>query len=278
MLRVEGLTVRYSADGPAVLRDVDLAVEEGELVLVTGPTGSGKSTLLGTINNLVPRFTAGVRTGRITLAGEDVTTRAPRELADRVGWVPQDPLTAFVTDTVEDELAYPMEQQGVPPAQMRVRVEETLDLLGIAPLRRRSLRTLSGGEQQRVAIGSVLTLRPPLLVLDEPTSALDPVAAEDVLAVLRRLVHDLGTTVLVAEHRMERVVESADLVVRVGADGTVEQGPPAEVLARAELVPPVVELGRRLGWSPLPLSVRDARRRAAPLRRTLTAPVDPPLP
>jgi energy-coupling factor transport system ATP-binding protein len=115
-----------------------------------------------------------------------------------VGVVGQDPLAGFVTDTVEDELAYTMEQLAVPPAAMRKRVEETLDLLGIADLRRRPLRTLSGGQQQRVAIGAALTAHPAVLVLDEPTSALDPTAAEDVLAAITRLVHDLGTTVVVA--------------------------------------------------------------------------------
>ena len=109
-----------------------------------------------------------------------------------VGVVGQDPLAGFVTDTVEEELAYTMEQLAIPPEAMRKRVEETLDLLGIAELRRRPLRTLSGGQQQRVAIGAALTAHPRVLVLDEPTSALDPTAAEDVLAAITRLVHDLG--------------------------------------------------------------------------------------
>ena len=134
--------------------------------------------------------------GRVTVAGRDTRTHRPRELADVVGTVGQDPLSHFVTDTVEDELAYGMESLGVAPDTMRRRVEETLDLLGLAELRDRPIATLSGGQQQRVAIGSVLTPHPRVLVLDEPTSALDPAAAEEVLAVLQRLVHDLGTTVL----------------------------------------------------------------------------------
>ncbi len=149
---------------------------------------------------------------------------------------------------------------------MRRRVEETLDLLGIAELRNRDLRTLSGGQQQRVAIGSVLTMHPRLLVLDEPTSALDPTAAEDVLATLTRLVHDLGVTVVLAEHRLERVVPFADRIVLVEGDGRVSVGEPAEMLEASPVAPPIVELGRWAGWSPLPLSVRDARRRAAPAR------------
>ena len=167
-----------------------------------------------------------------------------------------------MTDTVEEELAYGMEQLGLPADAMRRRVEETLDLLGIAALRRRDLRTLSGGEQQRVAIGSVLTMHPRLLVLDEPTSALDPTAAEDVLATLTRLVHDLGVSVLVAEHRLERVVPFVDRMALL-VDGRVAVGEPADLLARSPVVPPLVDLGRYAGWSPLPLTVREARRRLA---------------
>lgn len=277
MIRFDRVTVTYPDAAAPVLRDVDLAVDEGELALVVGRTGAGKSTLLGAVNGLVPHFTGGLLAGRVTVDGRDTRTHKPRELAHVVGVVGQDPLAGFVTDTVEEELAYAMEQLAVPPGVMRKRVEETLDLLGIADLRDRPLHELSGGQQQRVAIGSVLTAHPRVLVLDEPTSALDPTAAEEVLAAVTRLVHDLGVTVLLAEHRLERVVQYADRVVEVRADGTVGQGRPAAMLATTAVAPPVVELGRLAGWRPLPLSVRDARRRAGPLRERLAGrPVPPP--
>jgi energy-coupling factor transporter ATP-binding protein EcfA2 len=267
------VTVTYpDADAP-VLRDVNLRIDEGELALVVGRTGVGKSTLLGAVNGLVPHFTGGRLAGRVTVDGRETRTHKPRELADVVGVVGQDPLAGFVTDTVEEELAYGMEQLAVPADVMRQRVEETLDLLGIAELRDRALHELSGGQQQRVAIGSVLTAHPRVLVLDEPTSALDPTAAEEVLAAVTRLVHDLGVTVLLAEHRLERVVQYADRVVEVRADGTVVAGEPAAMLATTAVAPPVVELGRLAEWRPLPLSVRDARRQAEPLRRQLGGPL-----
>ena len=188
-------------------------------------------------------------------------------------WCGQDPTAGFVTDLVEEELAYTMESLGIAPSVMRRRVEETLDLLGLADLRDRPLRTLSGGQRQRVAIGAVLTAHPRVLVLDEPTSALDPGAAEEVLAALQRLVHDLGITVLLAEHRLERVVQYADRVARLaavpGGGSTLVSGDPAVVMAESPVVPSVVELGRLAGWNPLPLSVRDARRLAGPLREDL---------
>ncbi len=275
MIRFDGVTITYPGAAAPALRDVELTVDEGELCLVVGRTGVGKSTLLGAINGLVPHFTGGHLRGRVVVDGRDTSTHPPRELADVVGVVGQDPLAGFVTDTVEEELAYTMEQLALPADVMRKRVEETLDLLGIAELRNRALRTLSGGQQQRVAIGSVLTAHPKVLVLDEPTSALDPTAAEDVLAAVTRLVHDLGVTVVVAEHRLERVVQYADRVVYLHGDGSVVHGPPREVLATTSVAPPVVELARLAGWSPVPLSVRDARRSAAELRERLI-PLAPP--
>ncbi len=261
MLELRDVDFAYDDRGVLVLRQVDLTLEDAELVLVAGRTGSGKSTLLGVLNGLVPSFTGGHLSGDVLLDGVSVLDQPPRERVHVVGYVGQDPTAGFVTDTVEEELAYGMEQLGLEPATMRRRVEETLDLLGIAELRNRDLRTLSGGQQQRVAIGSVLTMHPRVLVLDEPTSALDPTAAEEVLATLTRLVHDLGVTVVLAEHRLERVVPFADRVVLV-EDGTVRAGEPATMLEHSPVVPPIVELGRWAGWSPLPLSVRDARREA----------------
>ncbi|OZM72063.1 cobalt ABC transporter ATP-binding protein [Amycolatopsis antarctica] len=269
MIEFSHVSVTYpDGDGP-VLSDVDFVIPEGELCLVAGRTGTGKSTLLGAVNGLVPHFTGGHLRGSVRVGGQDTAQAPPREFAELVGVVGQDPLAGFVTDTVEEELAYGMEQLAVPAEVMRKRVEETLDLLGIAELRNRPLRTLSGGQQQRVAIGAVLTAHPAVLVLDEPTSALDPTAAEDVLSAITRLVHDLGTTVVVAEHRMERVAQYADTMLYLPGDRTVRYGPPAEVLRTSEVAPPIVELGRLAGWSPLPLSVRDARRVAGPLRERL---------
>ena len=271
MISFEHVSITYPGAAAPVLDDVNLYIPEGELVLVVGRTGSGKSTLLRAINGLVPHFTGGTLAGRILVDGRDTAVNPPRELADLVGVVPQDPMSGFVADIVEEELAYGMECLGLAPDVMRRRVEETLDLLGLVELRNRPLLSLSAGQRQRVAIGAVLTSHPKILVLDEPTSALDPGAAEDVLAALQRLVHDLNVTVVMAEHRLERVVQYADRVVVVPGDGEpVISGTPSEMMGDAPIAPPVVELGRLAGWDPLPLTIRDARRAAGPLRELLT--------
>ncbi|MFF2863006.1 ABC transporter ATP-binding protein [Streptomyces rubiginosohelvolus] len=277
MITFDRVSVLYDGADEPVLRDVNLSVDEGELCLVVGHTGVGKSTLLGAVNGLVPHFTGGTLYGTVLVDGRDTADHPPRELADVVGVVGQDPLDGFVTDTVEEELAYAMEQLAISPTVMRKRVEETLDLLGLADLRHRALHELSGGQQQRVAIGSVLTAHPRVLVLDEPTSALDPTAAEEVLAAVTRLVHDLGVTVLLAEHRLERVVQYADRVIHLPGNGRVLSGAPSEIFTASSIAPPIVELGRAAGWSPLPLSVRDARRAARPLRTALEGAAPPPV-
>jgi energy-coupling factor transport system ATP-binding protein len=267
-LRYEGVGFTYPHARARAIDDVDVTIDEGVFALVLGPTGAGKSTLLRAANGLVPHFTGGSFTGRVEVGGRDTRTHPPRRLADVVAFVPQDPSASFVLDRVDDELAYGMENLGVDPAHMRRRVEEVLDLLDIADLRNRSVRSISGGEAQRVAIAAALAAGPRIVVLDEPTSALDPQGAEHVLAALQRLVHEHGMTVVLAEHRLDRVAGWVDLALAC-AGGRVTAGPPDAVIGRFAAGPPVARLGRLLGWDPVPLTVREARRAAtgvAPVR------------
>jgi energy-coupling factor transport system ATP-binding protein len=199
----------------------------------------------------------------------------PRDLADVVGFVQQDPEAQFVVDRVENDVAFVLENLGTDHAAMRRRVEEVLDALGIAHLRGRSPATLSGGERQRGAIAGALASGPAALVLDEPTSQLDPQGADDVLAAVGRLNADLGTTVVLAEHRLDRAGPMADRAILV-EEGTVRsQGAPGDVLGDYPGAPPVTRLGRLLGWRPPPLTVREARARAAELTRPPTGAAGP---
>jgi len=265
MIDLDRLTYTYPGGSGPVLAGVTLHVAEGEFVLVAGPSGVGKSTLLRCLNGLVPHFTGGMVGGRISVAGRDPVVEGPQVLSRVVGFVFQDPEAQFVVDRVEDEIAFALENGAVPPAEMRARVEEVLRLLDLAPLRDRPLDTLSGGEKQRVAIAAALALRPRVLVLDEPTSQLDPQSAEDVLQALVRLNRRMGLTVVLAEHRLERVLPHADRLVYLapppmeGGQGEVLSGSPRHVLHRMDLTPPLVTLGKKLGWEPLPLTVEEGR-------------------
>ena len=263
MIEFDQVTVTYADATRPVLRDVRLRIDEGELALVVGRTGVGKSTLLGAINGLVPHFTGGTLAGRVTVDGRDTRTHRPRELADVVGVVGQDPLAGFVTDTVEEELAYAMEQLAVPPDVMRKRVEETLDLLGIAELRDRALLRAVG--RPAAAGGHRLRADRPSPHPGPRRADVGPRSHGGRGGARRR--HPAG-----ARPRGHRGAGRAP----AGAGGAVRRpghrGPgrrdgrrrarPRPCWPSTEVAPPVVELGRLAGWDPLPLSVRDARRRA----------------
>ena len=260
MIQLSHVTYTYPDQPAPALADFSTAIHPGEFVLVVGPSGAGKSTFLRCLNGLVPHFYGGRWAGQVDVFGRDPVALAPRGMADLVGFVFQDPEAQFVVDTVEDELAFAMENFALPPATMRKRVEEVLDQMGIAHLRGRRISTLSGGEKQRVALASVLALQPEVLVLDEPTSQLDPQAAEEVLVALRHLNEDLGLTIVLSEHRLERVVQYADRVLYLPALGAPPLlDDPRIVAARLPLVPPLIELGRTLGWQPLPLTIKEGR-------------------
>lgn len=264
-------------DGERVLDAVDLVVDDGEVVVLVGGSGSGKSTLLRTVNGLVPHTTGGRFRGTVLVGPLDVGAHRPRDLAGTVGFVHQDPEAHVVVDEVEHDVAFALENLGMREQEMRRRVEEVLDAVGIAHLRRRSPSTLSGGERQRAAVAGALVAAPAVLVLDEPTSMLDPQGADDVLAAVARLADDLGTTVVMAEHRLERAGPMADRAVELVSGRVARDGLPAEVLPDLPGAPPVAHLGRLVGWDPAPLTVRAARRlqRARPVALAPDAPPPP---
>lgn len=260
IVSIRDVSYRYPGMEGVALQGFSLDVEEGELLLVTGVSGAGKSTLLRLLNGLVPHFHGGEVAGSVLVAGSDPVRLGPGEMSEVVGLVFQDPEAQVVAEVVEDEIAFGMENAGLPVATMSKRIEESLDALGIAHLRKRRVSTLSGGERQRVTIASVLTMQPRVLVLDEPTSQLDPQSAEEVLDSIVKLNKDLGLTVILSEHRLERVVQHADRILYLAAGGETIVGEPREVLERMPIVPPIAQVGKLLGWRPLPLSVKEARK------------------
>ena len=270
MITFRNVSLIYPNSLTTVLNGLSLEVNEGEMVLVIGHTGAGKSSLIKLVNGLIPHHTGGILSGEIEVAGRSTRTLKPGQLSDVVGIVGQNPINGFVADIVEDEIAFGLEAHGVAADVMRKRVEEVLDLLSLTELRDRSIASLSGGEQQRVAIGAALVLNPKVLLLDEPTSALDPIAAEEVLAIIYRLVHDLGLTVIIAEHRLERVIQFADRILLIHEDGSAEIGDTATMLANSPIAPPLVNLAKVLGQEKISLTIRELRRNTEKLRDALS--------
>lgn len=272
MIRISDVGYRYPDGDQPCLRDITEEIEEGAFTVIAGRSGSGKSTFLRTINGLIPHFYGGRFTGSVTVDGHSTLDSLPRFLADKVGFVGQDPEDHSVVDKVEAEIAFTLESLGIDEGISRKRVEEVLDALAIAPLRGRLIETLSGGERQRVAIASALAAMPRYLVLDEPTSQLDPQSSDEVVSAILRLRDEFGIGIVLAEQRLERVIQYADRLWMIDA-GRVRSGDTRDLLSHLSADLPIVRIGNVLGWHPLPMTLREARAKA---KSTLIPELDRP--
>jgi energy-coupling factor transport system ATP-binding protein len=279
VLRAGNLSYRYPEGSGAAISDVDLALDSGEFVVLAGRSGSGKSTLLRAACGLVPHFHGGEVEGELEVAGLDVRSAGPAELAALVGLVAQEPETQVVSTTVRAEIELPLELRGVAPASRSRAVEEVALALAIDGLLDRTTDTLSGGELQRVALAAALATRPRLVLLDEPTSQLDPVAGDELISLLRRLNEEWGVTIVLGEHRLERCLAAADRVVALVEGSIGFDGEPRAFLdwaldADPALATPGARLMRGAGLAPA-ASVREARRALQASHRTPNVPEPP---
>ncbi len=232
-IRIEGVSFKYRGSSEWALKDVDLEVEEGEYVLITGPSGCGKTTLCRCINGLIPHFYEGEYKGDVVLFEEiEVSKYEPYQLAPIVGMVFQDPESQLLMSSVEREIAFGLENLGIDRDEMRRRVEWALKLLGIEHLRNKAPYELSGGEQQKVAIASVIAMRPRILVLDEPTANLDPASSLDVINVLSDLKRKLNITIIIVEHRLNLLAPIVNRVVVMDKGRIIIDESPEEVFLR----------------------------------------------
>jgi energy-coupling factor transporter ATP-binding protein EcfA2 len=267
VLRASGLSYSYPDAAADALRAIDLSIQPGEFVVLAGRSGSGKSTLLRAGCGLVPHFHGGRIEGELEVAGMDVRSHGPAQLAEAVGMVAQEPETQVVSTTVRAEIELPLELRGIAPGARSRAVEEVALALAIDGLLERTTDTLSGGELQRVALAAALATRPRLVLLDEPTSQLDPVAGDELISLLRRLNEEWGVAVLLGEHRLERCLAAADRVIAMEGGEIAFDGAPPEFLAWAlerdqALATPGARLLEGVGLPPPP-SVRQARRTLA---------------
>ncbi len=272
MIKVENLSFRYTDSRDLVLDDISLEIQDGEFVLVTGPSGSGKSSLGRCFNGLIPHFYGGEIAGKVEVQDLDIMLCSTKEIAARVGMIFQDPENQIIATDVEREMAFGLENLAFPRNLIARRIEESLDALGIFNLRHKQTRELSGGEKQKVAIASILALHPEVLVLDEPTSELDPQSAEDLLSTIEKLNDELGITIILIEHRLERVLPYVDRLIVLDRGRKLIDGDVQEVLRSGYQkvsdtgigLPPLIRLTQKLrqhnaGPGDIPLTVKEGR-------------------
>ena len=231
VIELQGLNYQYPLTERPALKDLTLQVEQGEFVAIIGPNGAGKSTLCYALSGFVPHFYKGELKGSLKILGKESLDSTLDEIVLNVGLVFQNPFNQIsgAKFTVYEELAFGLENLGVPPEEMPPRLERIMRLTGIEELSQRSPYSLSGGQQQRVALASILVMQPKLLVLDEPTSQLDPIGTREVLQVIKEMSNQ-GITVVLAEHKIEWIAEFADRVIVLLDGEMLMDGLPAEVL------------------------------------------------
>jgi energy-coupling factor transporter ATP-binding protein EcfA2 len=232
MIHVEGLTYTYPGESTPALRDVSLDIPTGQFCAVVGANGSGKSTLCYALSGFVPHFYRGTLQGTLRVAEYDIPRTPLSNLSGEIGLVFQNPFNQITGArfTVREEVAFGLENLGVPRNEMLRRTDEILALAGLAEVADRSPYALSGGQQQRLAIASMMVMRPRALILDEPTSQLDPVGTREVLSALSVLAAEGDTTVVLTEHRLEWVAAYAERVVALADGQVIADGTPRQVL------------------------------------------------
>jgi energy-coupling factor transport system ATP-binding protein len=245
MITLRNVRYAYPEAAAPALNGIDLQIDTGELCAIMGANGAGKSTLCYTIAGFVPHHFHGDLQGEVIVNGRRTTEHPLGELVTDCGLLFHNPLNQIsgARFTVREELAFGLENLGVPPAEMERRITATLDLLDISHLADRSPFALSGGQQQRVALASILVMQPRVLLLDEPTSQLDPLGTKEVFGAIKSL-SNTGITVVLVEHKPELIAEFADRVIVLHAGRVVLDGPPQTVLAAPELVELGVGVGR----------------------------------
>ena len=233
---LDKVSYMYPRSSAPVLRDISLGIRRGEFLGLIGPTGAGKTTLCLTLNGIVPQFYGGRFFGRATVAGLDTLDHPVSRLARHVGAVFQDPETQLIATSVENEIAFALENLCVPREEILERIPRALAAVRLEGAERKHPHELSGGQKQRLAIAAALAMQPDLLVLDEPTSQLDPVGEQEVFAVVRALNEELGVTILMASHAAEQMAEYADRVALLSHGELITIGTPDAIYSRIDLL------------------------------------------
>ncbi|MDD3888386.1 MAG: energy-coupling factor transporter ATPase [Syntrophomonadaceae bacterium] len=266
VIKIKDLTFYYPDTKQPSLDKINLEIPEGQFVLVVGGSGSGKSTLVRALAGLIPEFYGGTYGGMVYLDDKEIRQMDRRNLVQQVGMVFQDPESQLVMTNVEQEIAFGLENLGLPNGLMRRRVMEVTSALGLSNYLHSFIPELSGGQKQKVALASVLAMQPDILLLDEPTSQLDPIAGEDILTMVRRLNEENGITVVLIEQRLERCFHLADRILVMDKGKIVYDHHAPEAIAHwavknnTPFIPPLAKLFASTGYPEIPVTVKQGRR------------------
>ena len=251
MIEFEEVSFRYTGNRDHVLRDITFHVKKGEFLGISGPSGSGKSTLCLMMNGIIPKTIEGELSGEIYIDGENIKEKEVYEVAEKLGLILQNPESQLFSMTVEEELAFGPENLGIKREEIEERISWALELVGMEKFRDAFPHQLSGGEKQKIAIASLLTMKPEILVLDEPTSNLDPKSRIEIFKIVKKL-NKKGMTVVVVEHETD-FISSADKILILNDGKIVKYGTPREVFREADYlkhvgirVPEIVEFSNYL--------------------------------
>lgn len=234
MIQIKDFSFRYREGNEPTVRDIDLSIQAGQFVGITGPAGSGKSTLTYAFNGIIPHCYPGDFYGSVKIAGMDTCEVTLTDISRVVGSVCQDIDSQMVSSVVEDEILYGLENFDIPKNEIEDRIAEALEDMGIADLRECAIARLSGGQKQKVAIASILALKPQVLVLDEPTAELDPASSYAVFKLLQDYAKNHGTTVIVVEQKIALLSDFVDTLIIVDNGSIRFNGTPEEVLLHSD--------------------------------------------
>jgi energy-coupling factor transport system ATP-binding protein len=272
MIKVEGLVFRYDGANKPALDNISIGINEGDFVGIIGPSGAGKSTFTYALNGIVPHHYSGDYYGRVEIYGMDTVESEPETLSQFVGSVFQDIEGQLFSSVVEDEILFGLENFGIPHDEIEPRMEYALETSGISGLRHRNINSLSGGQKQKVAIASIIALRPKIIVLDEPTGELDPQSSRRVFETLKELNERHGVTIVAVEQKIMMLCEFAGRLAVMDRGRMLLEGPVREVLLRSEMleeagvnIPRVATLARKLRGGrlydgPTPVNLDEAEK------------------
>jgi energy-coupling factor transporter ATP-binding protein EcfA2 len=267
IIKINNLSFKYPQQSLHALDNINLSVKKGQFIGITGPTGAGKSTLALCINGVIPHIQKGKLDGYVYINGDDILNLKFTHLSKKIGSVFQDPESQIVSTQVDEEIAFGLENLGIPYELMEKRIAMALEMTGIPSLRHRSIETLSGGQKQRVAAASVLAMMPEIIVLDEPTSELDPTGTMEIFNLLKKMSKEMNLTIILIEQKVNLLAQYCDNLIIMNKGKIALNNTPENVFANIDYlkkigvkIPQLTDLAQKLNIDEIPLELSQSQK------------------